>query len=1089
MQPTDTLQLTATYLPIVGGTASGTLAVVSDAVTRPHDEADFTGQGDAPRLCIAAADSRLGDVSVNTTATKTAQLQNCGLEPLTITALTPGAPQFALAATAPALPDHRRRGRAAGRLHLPPHRARAGLAAIGCREQRSAPASFTQQGNGVQCTLDVQPGTLAFGSVSTSSSASQTFTLFSIGTSDCTVTALTGPAAGSGFTMPTPPQLPLDLPAGNAMEIEVDFVPPAVGAANGSIVIASNDAVAPSQTLLCSTATGVTPPPCDFQAAPASVAFGAVAIGQSATTNVVVTNHGTDECYITGGGPSGSTAFTATMPASFPPPTIASGSSLTIPVKFTPTSAAAQTGALALKYANQPVSLTSSTLTVPLSGGALTPQLCLVPTSLDFGSVAAGASASKSFSLQSCGQGALTVRGLLLGPGSSADFTLQAPPAVPFTLAPGNGTTITVVFKPSNTSGSAGNVEVLSDDPQTPAGLVSLRGNLGACATQLSCSPGTVAFPGTPVGRTAVKPSNCINAGQSAVTITGVAIAAGSDGDLSLLAGQFPQTLQPHGVLRTQVQFAPTSTAAGTATFTLQTGGCGDAQIVATAKGDTPTLPACPAITTFTPQTKWAWNGSPQASDSNNLIMTPAVVPLTDTNGDGQIDENDVPSIVFTSCSDANCCVDCLDVQNMQNADLSGIGILHAVSGADGSDEWALTAANLAVPAGSQIAVGDLDGDGIPEIIAVQHSFRAGVACPGVPESPPLCGKYVSGNLMVLDNHGNLKFFTEPWTQPIDVTGNYSAPLIADLNQDGSPEIIYGDTVFDSTGHVLWHMSAKIGDNGQGVFPAAADLNGDGMLEVIGGPSAYLPDGGVLWTASGIADGFAMVADIDGDGKPEVIERPDSTHVIVLNGATGQTVNTITFPSGAPSGVADSVCPGGTTAADFLGLGFMQLGVPSGNWFYLVRGDTGAILWQQPTNDYQGQCGASGAAAFSFFGDGKTDVVYHDATSVYVWRGDGTQVYQAPRVSSTLFETPVIADVDHTGHADIVITNQGAGGTNNGLTVLSDSGDSWPDTRGIWGQWNYHVTDYNSNGTIPRVEAPFWETTKLWRGNPALCTP
>jgi hypothetical protein len=258
---------------------------------------------------------------------------------------------------------------------------------------------------------------------------------------------------------------------------------------------------------------------------------------------------------------------------------------------------------------------------------------------------------------------------------------------------------------------------------------------------------------------------------------------------------------------------------------------------------------------------------------------------------------------------------------------------------------------------------------------------------------------------------------------------------------------------------------------------------------VIAGPTAYRADGTVLWTASGYSDGLALIADVDGDGKPEVILRPSTNQLIILNGATGAKIREIDLPTGSPSGIDSNACPAGPSAADFLGIGSMQIAVPAGNWFYLVRADTGAVIWQQAINDYDGQCGASGAAAFSFFGDGKADIVYHDTQSIFVWRGDGTLVYKAPRASSTLFETPVIADVDNDGHAEILITNQGIGGTSNGLTCLSDANNSWPATRRIWGQWNYHVTDFNENGTIPRVERPFWKTSKLWRGNPAQCVP
>jgi hypothetical protein len=1091
MQPGDVARFTVTYSAMYGGVASGTLEVLSDATSRPRDHVDLTGKADAPRLCIPAADLAFGDISVNQTKSKTAHLTNCGLEPLTISSIAPTGPEFALGGAAPSLPITLTVG-AVLPVNFTFHPTMSGAVqhplSIGTNEPH--PGVFLQSGNGVRCTLDLQPvSTLAFGTVPTGSSVTMPFLMLSVGDSACTVTALNGPTGTAGFTLPSPPTLPLVMPPGLIVSVDVTFTPTSAGAASATLGVVSNDAAVTTQNLHL-TASGTAPPPCLFTAVPSPAVFGNVAVGSSATQNVVITNSGTDDCYIQNSGVTGDTSFTATFPAALPPNPISSHGSITVPVKYTPASAATHAGLMTVTYANQQIAFSGiSTLKVNLTGGALVPKMCLTPTTLDFGTVAAGAMPTKTIAIQSCGAGPLTIRGVPFGAGTSSDFKLLSPPSLPLVLQPNAIANLTVQFSPTNSNGVAGTLDVLSNDPALPSGVVQLRGNLGTCMTQIVCNPMSIDFPGTQVGRTSAKQVNCTNAGNNAVTITGAAISTGADADISLLAGQFPITLQVGDVLRAQVQFAPTAPSAGAATFTLQTGGCGNGTIAVTALGTAPVLPKCPPLAAFTPKTKWAWNGSPSASDSTNLVMTPAVVNLTDDNHDGAIDENDIPDIVFASCSSLKCCANCLDPQHQENADVSGIAILHAVSGKDASEEWTLTDPNLQVPAGAQIAVADLNGDGIPEIIAVQHAFRTGVACPGLPDGLPVCGKYITGNLEILDHNGKLLFLSEPWNQPTNVIENESAILVADLDQDGSPEIIFGDTVFDSTGHMKWRMSKTVGDNGHGTWPIAADVDGDGKLEVIAGPTAYRADGTVLWTASGYSDGLALIADVDGDGKPEVILRPSTNQLIILNGATGAKIREIDLPTGSPSGIDSNACPAGPSAADFLGIGSMQIAVPAGNWFYLVRADTGAVIWQQAINDYDGQCGASGAAAFSFFGDGKADIVYHDTQSIFVWRGDGTLVYKAPRASSTLFETPVIADVDNDGHAEILITNQGIGGTSNGLTCLSDANNSWPATRRIWGQWNYHVTDFNENGTIPRVERPFWKTSKLWRGNPAQCVP
>ena len=1096
LQPGADLHLTVSFNAPRGGPAAAQLEVLSDFPTRPRDLVDLAPIGLAPRLCIDKADTDFGDVAINTTKKKTATLRSCGLLPLTITSLATTAP-FALDAGGPALPQTLAVG---ATLALPltfrPTAAGPAQRPLAAGTNEPVASKYDLTGNGSLCTLDLSPGALDFGTVSTSVRASRTFYLRSVGDSDCTVTAIRGPTGSPGFSIASQPSLPLVMPVGLEIPVVVDFMPAATGAASATLLVDSNDSTIASQTVTLK-ASGSVQPPCVFTAAPTSVLFGSVDVGQTATVNVVVTNHGTSECYITGGGATGNggdTSFTATMSSGIGSNPIGAGASLTVPVKYAPASSALHLGQLLVKYADQPIAIGGNSVgsvTIPLQGGVLAPKMCITPSSLDYGSVPAGTKVVKSFTVSSCGDGALTLRGIALGSGTSRDFTLTQALAVPLVLPKGSSVTINVQYLPSSASAAAGRVEVYGNDPANLTGRVELKGNLGACTTALVCTPSSVQFSGTQVNQTSAQPVTCTSVG--AVTVTSISASPGASGSLSLVAGGLPVTIPAGGTLRAEARFAPTAAGAAVATFTLNAGGC-DAKVDVTAIGTPVNLPKCPVATTFTPKVKWAWNGGKVMTDWSNVTMTPVVVNLTDDNGDGKVDENDIPDVVFASCSAASCCVNCFDPKHMENADLSGDAILRSVSGKDGSDHWAAPDAVRHVPAGAQIATTDLDGDGVPEIIAVQHSFRTGQTCPNQPiDSLPMCYKYVTGNLLALDAAGNLKWVSEPWNQPPTVVENDSSLLVADLDQDGYPEIIFGDTVFDSTGHVKWRMTKTVGNSGHGTFAAAADLDGDGKLEVIAGPTAYRADGSVLWSTGGIADGITFVMDTDGDGKPEVVVRPATNVLVILDGATGAVKKKIELPVSSDknnlgNAISTDACPAGPSAADFLGNGKMQIAMPAGNWFFLLDPVSGAILWQKAIEDYDGQCGASGAAVFSFFGDGKADVVYHDTQYVYVWRADGTEVYKAPRTSSTLFETPVVADVDNDGHAEILITNEGLGGTKNGLTALGDSANSWPATRRVWSQWNYHVTDANENGTSPRVEAPFWKTSKLWRGNPPLCT-
>ena len=84
------------------------------------------------------------------------------------------------------------------------------------------------------------------------------------------------------------------------------------------------------------------------------------------------------------------------------------------------------------------------------------------------------------------------------------------------------------------------------------------------------------------------------------------------------------------------------------------------------------------------------------------MHSTPVVINLTDVNADGRIDTNDVPDIVVAVES--------------RTSQLRGEVV--AVSGDDGRVLFTAGGPDLISP-WSEVAVGDLDGDGVPEIVAV----------------------------------------------------------------------------------------------------------------------------------------------------------------------------------------------------------------------------------------------------------------------------------------------------------------------------------------------------------------------------------
>ena len=97
------------------------------------------------------------------------------------------------------------------------------------------------------------------------------------------------------------------------------------------------------------------------------------------------------------------------------------------------------------------------------------------------------------------------------------------------------------------------------------------------------------------------------------------------------------------------------------------------------------------------------------------------------------------------------------------------------------------------------------------------------------------------------------------------------APSIADLDADGSPEVIVGSYVYEGDtgdlrfqhthGQGRYYAQAEIG-----MISAIADVDLDGTQEILAGGVIIAPDGSIECENDANSDGFNGVADLDGDG-------------------------------------------------------------------------------------------------------------------------------------------------------------------------------------------------------------------------------
>jgi len=216
------------------------------------------------------------------------------------------------------------------------------------------------------------------------------------------------------------------------------------------------------------------------------------------------------------------------------------------------------------------------------------------PSSVSFGNVTMGQSATKTVTLTNTGTEALSVSGIAV---AGAGFTASGP-HLPISLAAGQSTSISAVFKPTAGAADTGTITITSNAAGSPS-LVALSGTgtTGATAAALTATPNSIAFGSVAVGSEATQTIHLENTGGESASISKLTIS-GSGVSLSGLTA--PMTLAAGQTANLTVTYKPV--AAGTLTASLSiTSNAADPSVVVgiNATATLSTLSATPASVSF----------------------------------------------------------------------------------------------------------------------------------------------------------------------------------------------------------------------------------------------------------------------------------------------------------------------------------------------------------------------------------------------------------------------------------------------------------------------------------------------------------
>lgn len=312
--------------------------------------------------------------------------------------------------------------------------------------------------------IAVSPRALDFGEVTVGREVSQSLLLANDGDEPLLLRGIT---VGQADFAASPAMAGASLAPGGVATVTVRFRPTTPGLYDTQLAIASNDPDHPEIGVRLA-GKGIQPA---LEVTPTTLDFGKVAFQGKASRTLTLSNKGNSplEVYPLA---CDTADFAVTSPeGAF---TLASGGQKQVTLTFAPGSPGNSTGTLTVRSADP----ANPSVTVSLKGIGYYPELGYSPSSLNFGSVAVGASKDLPVAFRNLGTEPLVIKSYF---SETAPFGVSSP-ALPITIAAAAQRTILVRYTPCSSGPQNGKVFFESNDPETPTVAVVVSGNATAAS-------------------------------------------------------------------------------------------------------------------------------------------------------------------------------------------------------------------------------------------------------------------------------------------------------------------------------------------------------------------------------------------------------------------------------------------------------------------------------------------------------------------------------------------------------------------------------------------------------------------------------